>query len=95
MVEENRKARRAAKTVQPLTQERFLQVADQFIDLANRKNKTVLATDLHMVFLYASTRYAAHVGKNVLEIEEHEPFVEEMTKTFQEMLRTHLSDPEL
>ena len=35
----------------------------------------------------------AHVGKNVMEIDQHEPFVESMLKTYQEMLRNHLADP--
>ncbi len=51
--------------------------------------------DLHMAFLYAAARYNAHVGKNVIELEEHEPFVREMVKPYQEMLRTHLADPSI
>ena len=76
-----------------LTPERFLSIADKFIDIANKQNNRVQATDLHMIFLYAATRYNAHVCKNILEAEDQEVFVKEMTKTFQEMLRNHLADP--
>ena len=76
-----------------MTEKRFLQIADKFIDVANRENRETEATDLHMAFLYAAARYNAHVGKNVLEVEEHEQFVEAMLKSYQEMLRNHLADP--
>ena len=89
----NRKERRAAAAQGEMTDKRFLEIADQFIDLANRENQRVNATDLHMIFLYAAARYTAHVGKNVYEIDEHEPFVKEMLKSYQEMLRNHLADP--
>lgn len=81
------------KTPRDMTDKRFLKVADAFIDVANRANRKVEATNLHMAFLYAAARYNAHVGKNVLLLEEHEPFVEEMMKAYQEMLRNHLADP--
>lgn len=73
----------------------FLKVADQFIDLANRQNRTVLATELAGAFMYAAARYNAHVAKNVLEVERHEEFVEQTLKAFAEMLRQNLADPEL
>jgi hypothetical protein len=73
----------------------FLKVADQFIDLANRQNRTVLATELAGAFMYAAARYNAHVAKNVLEVERHEEFVEQTLKNFAEMLRQNLADPEL
>jgi hypothetical protein len=73
----------------------FLKVADQFIDLANRQNRTVLATELAGAFMYAAARYNAHVAKNVLEVERHEEFVEQALKNFAEMLRQNLADPEL
>ena len=78
-----------------LGQAAFVAVADRFIDLANRENETVPATDLHLAFLWASTRYSAHVAKAVLQVENHETFVAEMTRQFQDMLRQHLSDPTL
>ncbi len=78
-----------------MTDEEFIAVADKFISLANRKNKTVKATDLHLIFLYAAARYNAHVAKNVLNVEEHETFVNDMMKAYQEMLRNHLADPSL
>lgn len=89
----NRKERRAAEARGAVTEQRFMQIADKFIDVANRENQAVNATDLHMAFLYAAARYTAHVGKNVLQIEEHEPFVKDMLKSYQEMLRNHLADP--
>lgn len=76
-----------------MTTERFLKLADSFIDVANKANQSVNATDLHMAFLYAAARYNAHVCKNVIEQDEQEVFVAEMTKAYQEMLRNHLADP--
>ncbi len=89
----NRKQRRAAAARGEMTDQRFMEIADKFIDVANRENQTVQATDLHMVFLYAAARYNAHVAKNVIEVDEHEPYVTEMLKSYQEMLRNHLADP--
>lgn len=89
----NRKDRRAAEARGEMTDKRFWEIADKFISVANRENQTVNATDLHMAFLYAAARYNAHVAKNVIEVEEHEPFVEQMMKSYQEMLRNHLADP--
>ena len=51
-----------------LDSQSFLRVADQFISLANQRNKKIDSTELQMVMLYAAARYAAHVGKNVIEI---------------------------
>ena len=91
----NRKERRAAEARGEMTNRRFLEIADKFIDVANRQNQTINATELHMAFLYAAARYNAHVAKNVLEVDEHEPFVTEMLKSYQEMLRNHLADPSI
>jgi len=71
----------------------FVRLADQFISLANQRNKKVAATDLQLVMLFAAARYAAHVGKNVLNIDEQEKFIAHMTKQYQDMLRTHMADP--
>ncbi|MBO6549879.1 MAG: DUF3144 domain-containing protein [Rhizobiales bacterium] len=76
-----------------ISPEQFMNIADKFINVANRTNQRVPAVDLHMAFLYAATRYSAHVCKNVLEVQDQEEFVSEMTKSFQEMLRNHLADP--
>ncbi len=46
-----------------LDSQSFLRVADQFISLANQRNKKIDSTELQMVMLYAAARYAAHVGK--------------------------------
>jgi hypothetical protein len=73
----------------------FLKVAGKFIDLANRENKTVTATDLHMAFLYAAARYNAYVAKVVMDVDNHEVFVADATKAYQDMLRQHLADPSL
>jgi flagellin-specific chaperone FliS len=91
----NRKARRAMEAQGQMTDKRFMELADTFIDVANKHNKDVLATDLHMIFLYAAARYNAHVAKNIVDVDEHEPFVNEMLKSYQEMLRNHLADPAL
>ncbi len=88
----NRKQRRAARKEGRLDTAEFLKVADKFIDLANRENKRVQANELHMAFLYAAARYNAYVAKTVIDIDEHEPFVAEMVKNYQEMLRQHLAD---
>ena len=71
----------------------FVRLADQFISLANQRNKKVAATDLQLVMMFAAARYAAHVGKNVLAVDEQEKFIDHMTKQYQDMLRTHMGDP--
>jgi len=92
----NRKARRAErKTSGEFDTGAFLRAADKFIDLANRENRTVRATDLHMAFLYAAARYNAYVAKVVMDVDEHEKFVEHMVAQYQEMLRQHLADETL
>ena len=91
----DRKERLADRKAGKLDPTAFLKVADAFIDVANRKNKTVLATELSMAFLYAASRYNAHVAKNILEVEKHEDFVQDVVKSFTEMLRQNLADPEL
>ncbi len=73
----------------------FLRLADKFIDVANRENRTIAATELHMAFLYAAARYNAHVAKVVLDVQNHEAFVADMTKAYQEMLRQNLADPNM
>lgn len=88
----NRAERRAARKEGQLDTTAFLKTADKFIDVANRENQRILATELHMAFLFASARYSAHVAKMVQNIDEHEKFVEHMTKQYQEMLRQHLAD---
>ncbi len=91
----NRKERLAGRKEGKLDPAAFLKVADAFIDVANRKNRTVQATDLSMAFLFAASRYNAHVAKNVLEVETHEDFVQDAVKSFTEMLRQNLADPEV
>ena len=91
----NRAERRAQRAEGQLDTAAFLKVADKFIDVANRENRTVLATELHMAFLYAAARYNAHVAKNVLAVEDHETFVAHMSTQYTEMLRQHLADGSL
>jgi hypothetical protein len=73
----------------------FLKLADKFIDVANRENNRIAATEIHKAFLYAAARYNAHVAKVVLDVPNHELFVQQMLKEYQDMLRQHLADPGL
>ena len=92
----NRKARRAARKEDgAMDTTAFLKIADKFIDVANRENSKVKATDLHMAFLYAAARYNAYVAKAVVNVDEHEPFVTHMVEQYREMLRQHLADDSL
>lgn len=92
MNEANRKERRAARKEGHLDTKAFLETADKFIDVANRANETIRATELHMAMLFASARYSAFVAKAIDNVENHEEFVEHMTQQYQEMLRQHLAD---
>ncbi len=91
----SRKERRAARKEGELDSTAFLKLADKFIDLANRENAQVKATQLHMAFLYASARYSAYVAKSVTDEQEHEKFVAHMVVQYQEMLSQHLADESL
>lgn len=73
--------------------EAFVRLADQFISLANQRNRKVAATEMQLALLFAAARYAAHVGKNVLDVEDQEKFIGHMTGQYQDMLRTHIADP--
>lgn len=88
----NRRDRLAARKEGDLDTGAFLKVADKFIDVANRENQRVKATQLHMAFLWAAARYSAFVAKNMMNVENHEEFVDTMTKEYTEMLRQHLGD---
>ena len=76
-----------------LDSQSFLRVADQFISLANQRNKKIDSTELQMAMLYAAARYAAHVGKNVVEVPDHEEFVKHMVAQYTDMLRENMADP--
>ena len=91
----SRKERRAARKEGELDTTAFLKVADKFIDLANRENRNVKATQLHMAFLFAAARYNAYVAKSVTNVDEHEKFVDHMVNQYREMLRQHLADESL
>ncbi|MAI47015.1 MAG: DUF3144 domain-containing protein [Hyphomicrobiaceae bacterium TMED74] len=90
--DQNRKARRAARTQGQLDTAAFLKVADRFIDVANRENQKIQATELHMAFLFATARCNAHVAKNIMQVDKHEDFVNQMVEKYREMLRQHLAD---
>lgn len=91
----NRKERRAARKDGHLDNAAFLKVADKFIDVANRENRDVNASELHMAFLFASARYSAFVAKTVLDVDDHEVFVKHMVTQYTDMLRQHLADNQL
>ena len=91
----SRRDRLAARKEGQLDTSAFLKVADKFIDLANRENQQVNATQLHMAFLWGAARYNAFVAKSIMGVENHEEFVDKMTKEYTEMLRQHLGDPTL
>jgi len=91
----SRNERRAARKEGELDTTAFLKEANKFIELANRENQTVNATDLHMAFLYAAARYNAYVAKAILNVADHEEFVAHMTGQYQDMLRQHLADESL
>jgi hypothetical protein len=91
----SRQARAKAAAEGRLDGESFLDVATRFIELANRINQRVNATQLHKAFLWAAARYNAHVAKSVLDLQDREGFVKEMTRTYEEMLRQHMADPTL
>ena len=88
----SRRERLAARKEGHLDTTAFLKVADKFIDVANRENQKVNAQQLHMAFLWAAARYSAFVAKNMMKVENHEEFVDVMTKEYTEMLRQHLGD---
>jgi len=88
----SRNERRLARKQGELDTATFLKIADKFIDVANKENKTVQATELHMAFLYAAARYNAYVANAILEVDKHEEFVKHMVEQYTEMLRQHLAD---
>lgn len=89
----NRKERRTARKDGQLDTAGFLKLADEFIDLANRMNRKVPATEIHEAMVFAAARYGAHVAKNVVDVENHEEMVQEASKEYAEWLRQHLADP--
>lgn len=82
-----------APTNEAMNTDKFVKLADKFIRVANAENRKILATDIHMAFLYGAARYNAFVAKNVIEVADHEAFVTEMAAAYTEMLRNHLADP--
>ena len=48
-----------------------------------------------MVMLFAAARYAAHVGKNIIELPEQEEFIKHMAGQYADMLRGYLADPNI
>lgn len=84
---------RKARAGENFDTEKFVRLADRFIRVANSANAKLLATDIHMAFLYGAARYNAFVAKNVIDAPDHEAFVTEMAAAYTEMLRNHLADP--
>ena len=78
-----------------LDKDGFIRTSDRFVTLANTLNKKIMAPDIQYTMLYSAARYSAHVGKNVLEVENHEGYVKHMSEQFLDMLREHLADPHL
>ena len=91
----NGQERREANAEADLDTTVFLKVADKFIDVANRENRRIEATQLHMAFLFGSARYSAFVARQFLNIGAHEEFVAKMTGQYANMLRRHLADDTL
>lgn len=91
----NRQDRRAGRTDGDLDDAAFLKLAGRFIDIANRENRKVPAPALQMAFLWAAARYNAFTAKTILRADDHEAYVTEMTKAYQEMLRQNLADPSI
>ncbi len=91
----SRNERRLARKAGELDTTAFLKTADKFIDLANRENSKIQATDLHLAFLFAAARYNAYVANAILEVDDHEYFVKHMVEQYTEMLRQHLADGEI
>ena len=76
-----------------LDRDGFIRTADRFVNLANTLNKRTIATDIQYTMLYASARYAAHVGKNVIEVENQEDFINHLVNQYRDMLRENFADP--
>ncbi len=89
----NRKERRAARKEGNLDSAAFVKLADEYIALANRQNRSIPATDVHAALVFAAARYGAHVAKNVVEVEDQEKTVESAAKDYADWLRQHLADP--
>ena len=81
------------KTRGYLDESSFLKVADQFISLANDRNKKILATELNFALLFAASRYSAHVGKNIINTENHEDWINHIVNQLRDMLRQNMADP--
>jgi len=99
MAGQNRHERRKAAAKTPvdgrLDAAGYIATAGKFIDLANRINQKIIATDLQKAFIGAAARYNAHVAKAVLGVQDEEGYIREMTRSYETMLRQHMADPTL
>jgi hypothetical protein len=91
----SRNERRLARQAGELDHNAFMKVADKFIDVANKENKSVKADELHMAFLFAAARYNAYVANAIMNVDNHEEFVKHMVEQYTEMLRQHLADDQI
>ena len=76
-----------------LDQDAFIRTADRFVTLANTLNRKVIASDLQFAMNWATARYSAHVGKNVMEIDNQENYINHLVNQYRDMLRENFADP--
>ena len=76
-----------------LDQEGFIRTSDRFVTLANTLNRKVIASDIQYTILFASARYSAHVGKNIMEVENQEDYINHLVNQYRDMLRENFADP--
>tara|TARA_B100000965_G_C19180691_1_gene578672 strand:- start:200 stop:487 length:288 start_codon:yes stop_codon:yes gene_type:complete len=76
-----------------LDKDGFIRTSDRFVTLANTLNKKIMAPDIQYTMLYSAARYSAHVGKNVLEVENQEDYINHLVNQYRDMLRENFADP--
>jgi len=76
-----------------LDKDGFLRTSDRFVTLANTLNRKIIAQDIQYTLLFAAARYSSHVGKNVMEVENQEEYINHLTNQYRDMLRENFADP--
>ena len=76
-----------------LDKDGFIRTSDRFVSLANTLNKKTIASDIQYTMLYSAARYSAHVGKNVLEVDNQEEYINHLVNQYRDMLRENFGDP--